>query len=293
MVNTCSELGRVRVAADTADGLGQAMLEAVVEPGQRSVRLLTLPGSTLRLESRQVRLKLTWNDAPLPPIADLNVWRADPLQLSAAPRGQSLDVTVNNAAQGAFAGKLGLRADGKSSDGPAVHILKGQAQAHLQLPLRSGLNQVFLVDDQGKPAAQTTAERFQPMTGFPAGSDPSSALDAVLFVDNSPQPPRPLKLAAASAGAPAAVAVEVSYHFDPGWRYLSVVPHRPLAIPDEAQAVVFWVRGNDSGDHLGARIRDATGQTFQPDLGHLDWSDWRPVRIEFGRRASSVPLGRC
>ena len=115
------------------------------------------------------------------------------------------------------------------------------------------------------------------MSGFPAGPEPSTELDAILFVDNAPRSPRPLTLSAAGVDAPAPLALEVPYQFDPGWRYLTVAPRRLLAIPAGAQAAIVWVRGNESGDLLRCRFHDATGQTFQPDMGRLDWSGWRPL----------------
>jgi polysaccharide biosynthesis protein PslG len=139
--------------------------------------------------------------------------------------------------------------------------------------------------------AQTIAARYQPVSGFPAGPEPSTELDAILFVDNSPRSPRPLTLSAAGADAPAPLALEISYQFDPGWRYLTVAPRRPLAIPAEAQAAIVWVRGNESGDLLRCRFHDATGQAFQPDMGRLDWSGWRPLRIEFGPHSATPHWG--
>ena len=116
-------------------------------------------------------------------------------------------------------------------------------------------------------------------------------MDAILFVDNAPRPAQPLKLTSAGADAPSPLALDVAYRFDPGWRYLAVAPHHPLAIPDEAQAAILWVRGNDSGDFLRCRVHDATGQTFQPDLGRLDWSGWRPLRIDFGPHSTASHWG--
>jgi polysaccharide biosynthesis protein PslG len=291
VVNPEREPARVHLVAKAIDAPGQATLDVTLKPGQRPVRSLILPSSTLRLEHRQVSLGLSWNNETLPAITPLDVWRADPLLITAAPRGQSLEVTLENPARGSFSGKLMVRADGENSDGPAVQIGKGQAQAHLRLPLQTGIHQVLLVDGEGSLVAQSTAARYQPMSGFPAGPEPSTELDAILFVDNSPRPPRPLTLTAASADAPAPLALEVPYHFDPGWRYLTVAPRRPLAIPAEAQAAIVWVHGNESGDLLRCRFHDATGQTFQPDMGRLDWSGWRPLRIELRPHSATLHWG--
>jgi hypothetical protein len=277
------ELGpaRVHLVAQALDAPGQAALDVTLQRGERAVRSLILPGSSLRLEHRRVSLRLTWNDDALPAIAPLDAWRADPLLITAAPRGQNLEVTLENPARDAFSGRLMVRADGTQIDGPAVPIGKGQEQARLRLPLQTKLHQVSLLDDAGKVAAETTSARYQPMDGFPAGPDPSTELDAILFVDNAPRSPHPLRLSAAGADAPAPLALDVAYHFDPGWRYLIVAPRRPMTIPASATGAIVWVRGNESGDLLRCRFHDATGQTFQPDMARLDWSGWRPLRIEF------------
>jgi hypothetical protein len=123
---------------------------------------------------------------------------SDPLKITAAHRGQSLKVTLENPARSAFSGKIVVRADGENSDGPAVQIGKGHDQTHIRLPLQTGIHQVLLADEQGSVVAQTTAARYQP---------------------------------------------------------------------------------------------DATGQTFQPDMGRLDWSGWRPLRIEFGTQSATWRWG--
>jgi len=64
-----------------------------------------------------------------------------------------------------------------------------------------------------------------------------------------------------------------------------------VAIPVEARAAIVWVRGNESGDLLRCRFHDATGQTFQPDMGRLDRSGWRPLRIEFGTHSATWHWG--
>ena len=41
----------------------------------------------------------------------------------------------------------------------------------------------------------------------------------------------------------------------------------------------MWVRSGTADDHLRSRFRDATGQTFQIDLGRLGGPGWRPVTV--------------
>ena len=96
-----------------------------------------------------VRLSLTWNDVAFPAIAPLDIWRTDPLKITAAPRARAWRSHSRIPRHSAFSGKLVVRADGENSDGPAVQIGKGQDQAHLRLPLQTGTHQVLLADEQG------------------------------------------------------------------------------------------------------------------------------------------------
>ena len=209
------------------------------------------------------------------------MWRADPLRITEAPRAQGLEVTVENPGRGDFLGRLMVLGEGSAAEGPAVHVRTGQDQIRLLLPQIRKPHQVVLADETGKPVAQTTTARFEAMAGFPAGPDPTTDMSSILFVDNVPQSPRPLSLALAAADAPAPFALEVPYQFDPGWRYLRSPLTRRSTIPAGARGAMVWVRGNRSGDSLRCRFHDATGQTFQVDLARLEWSDWRPLRIDF------------
>ena len=60
-----------------------------------------------------------------------------------------------------------------------------------------------------------------------------------------------------------------------------------MTIPAGAHGAIIWVRGNPSGDSLRCRFHDATGQTFQVDLSPLEWSSWRPLRIDFAAAGES------
>ncbi len=291
VINTEDQPARVRLDATAADHSPPTHLDITLQPAERASRPLTFLPTGLRVEHRTVVLKLSWNDDVLPALAPLDVWRADPLRITEAPRAQGFEVTVENPARQDFTGKLLVRSEGRLSDGPTVHISKGQDHAQFRLHLLTKPHQLVLADADDSPAAQTSPARFEAMAGFPSGSNQLTNLDAILFVDNSPQSPRPLTHSAAGSDAPGPRAFEVAYHFDPGWRYLVVAPRPPMAIPAGAKGAIVWVRGNDSGDALRCRFHDATGQTFQQDMGHLNWSGWRPLRIEFGSHPGASHWG--
>ncbi len=47
------------------------------------------------------------------------------------------------------------------------------------------------------------------------------------------------------------------------------------------------VKENHGSRMFSGKFHDATGQTFQVDLSRLEWSSWRPLRIEFAAAAGS------
>lgn len=73
--------------------------------------------------------------------------------------------------------------------------------------------------------------------------------------------------------------VRLNYDFDPGWRFAELRPTSGDAIEGEPQRFGLWVEGNGSGDLLRMRYTDATGQTFQPEFGDIDWAGWRYVSV--------------
>ena len=76
-----------------------------------------------------------------------------------------------------------------------------------------------------------------------------------------------------SAGV-ACGALALSYHFDPGWRFLRVVKDHAEVLPGTPSAIGMWVRSDGSGNLLCLRLNDATGQTFQCSGGRLVDTGW-------------------
>jgi hypothetical protein len=292
IANTVSEPATIQVSARQADGSPPTASSFRLKPGECANRRLALPSREgNHVEHRTVRLQFTWNDEALAAVSPLDVWRADPIRLTEAPRAQGLVVTVENPSKQQIKGTLAVRTDRAQARGAVVEVTRGHDQARFGFPPVSALHQLLLTDDLGTPIAGTPPSRFEAMTGFPDRSGTSTRFDAVLFLDNVAESPRRLAAIAAGDDAPAAAALEVSYHFDPGWRYLAVSPQQPLAIPAAARGAIIWVRGNQSGDAVRCRFHDATGQTFQVDLARLDWSDWRPLHIDFSAASGAGHWG--
>jgi hypothetical protein len=289
LANRESQPARITVEAAAAVDVASAQLEVAIQPAGTASRSLMLPTPPSRALHRQVALKLSWNHQELPAIAPLDVWRMDPVLVTLAPRAGTLEAIIRNPSRYMFAGTLVLRTKQGVRDEQAVRIDRGSAELQIRLPLPEDANQVVLLDRTGNTAVETRRARYERMQGFPISAEAITKLDSILFVDNRPQPARPLgPPVPAGRDAPDEIALKVDYRFDPGWRYLAVSTRERMSIPRGARSAIFWIEGNRSGDHLRSRFQDATGQTFQAGLGSLDWSDWRPVRVELdGRKEAS------
>jgi hypothetical protein len=269
----------------------QVKLEVRLSPCEHVRRSITLPPNSLRSANRSIELSLFWDDEPLPVISPLEAWQTEPLALTAAPRGKSLEIAIENPAGSAFTGKLAVHENRLPQAEQAVSIPQGRLSERVRMPMPTAGSQILLKNQGGEPVAQTVNAQYVPMEGFPARRDLSPKLDAVLFVENSPRAPRPLSLSLAGDDPPVLLALNFAYKFAPGWQYLEVAPRVPLKIPAEAREAVIWVLGNKSGDHLRCRIQDATGQTFQHEVANLTWNGWRPLWIKFDGQSSASHWG--
>jgi hypothetical protein len=143
----------------------------------------------------------------------------------------------------------------------------------------AGEHEIALRDARGVTVARLPHRRFVPLAGFPTRPGAPPGFDQVLFVENVAQKPTPLSVVKTEEGSPAPAALAFRYTFDKGWRYAQAVAAKPAVVPANASALLVWVRTNDSGDALRARFKDATGQTFQADLGQMTKTEWRLVTI--------------
>jgi polysaccharide biosynthesis protein PslG len=84
----------------------------------------------------------------------------------------------------------------------------------------------------------------------------------------------------APAGAPSSKAIKIDYDFPQGWQYLLLMPIQRTPLPGRPVSINMWVHGDGSGFVLRARVTDATGQTFQPEYGRVDWTGWRFVSMQ-------------
>lgn len=140
---------------------------------------------------------------------------------------------------------------------------------------------VVVRDAEGRPVARRSDLRAQPVPlGSQAGlrwvaeGDPEVGAEVALVRDEPPP------------GGPSGPAVRLDYRFEPGWKYAALVAPRAEALAGTPETMTFWVYGDRSGEALRIRFEDATGQTFQPDVGPIDWLGWKRLVVSLkGDRA--------
>jgi hypothetical protein len=251
--------------------------EIAVAPGRVASQAIALPPSPLRESRREIPIALAWDGQALPAVAPLVIVRGDPLELTVAPRGAELIVTVANPSRGAFAGRVVATSvpDGRVLSARDVKFVGGDEAAEAALAPSPPAGKPFAVeiqDGSGRAVVRDATRRFRPAPALGDGAV------AVLHVENKNQPAVPVPVVPVGAEK----ALDLTYTFGPGWRYLTVeTPPSFAAIPDEARAMILWIKGDGSGNSLRARFLDGEGQLFQvnADPPHLTWTGWRAVRF--------------
>jgi len=71
--------------------------------------------------------------------------------------------------------------------------------------------------------------------------------------------------------------IKISYAYDVGHMFGKVMPRTDelKKLPAGAERLEMWVHGDGSGNRLRVRYVDSQGQTFQSNLGVLDFTGWR------------------
>lgn len=264
------------VAGGLAGSLPQ---EATVEDEHTVLRVVTLPAGLASEEVREVPIEIRWQGKALPGVAPIAVVRSDPIRLLVAPRQEGMSVIVEDPA-----GKL---TSGRIRTSGGVLEFTGENGARKGFTLPEMARSVRLEDGQGRLVAETRPTRFLAL------AVPSGRVEMVLHVENKGMKPEPSeRVEVKDQDAPARYALAVPYHFEPGWRYLTLaIAGESAVVPEGAEALWMWVKGDGTGNHLRARVRDATGQVFQINVGALDWEGWRPVRVSLDDRMDASHWG--
>lgn len=286
---TLSGLDSASFSCRLAGAVDPLKPDIVIRSGAYTALNYKLSPGPYRTPNREIDLEMSYEGRKLPAIAPLQVWRSDPLSLAFAPRGGAYEATIDNPSKRPFHGRLIAKGpDGKELASAVVNIPKGRAKGEASLKLKATRLDVALVDADGSPVLEPVAGRFEPLRDADR-RDVLDDLEADLHVDNAGTGGRPVKTSIDRAGGRDERVLKIIYDFDPGWRYLVVRPRKSLPIPEKAREVLMWLKGDGSNAHVRCRIGDASGQTFQPDLGRLDFEGWKLVRIPLD---GSAPGGR-
>jgi hypothetical protein len=224
-----------------------------------------------------VTLTLEMDDAAGRPIGrcdePLTFALVNPLRLLAAPAEKGLRVTVQNELAGSFDGFLEVGQEKR-----AFALTPAQAAATEKFSVRRAGSEwpavsCRLLEQSGEAAAEAEPRRFELLAAarFVARVDGDNKVPGTASIQ---------KTAAPGEDPPYANAFALDYQFDAGWRFAFCEPAAPVRLGPRPAALGLWVYGDNSGNTLRARLRDAAGQTFQPSGPALNWTGWRWVTFD-------------
>ena len=197
---------------------------------------------------------------------------ANPLELSLAPVAGGLRVTVEDKAGSAFRGYLehGQRKQSiaLTAKAPVAVVQLSQAES-----AGAAAAEAFVLRSRdGRVVVRVPSAKFEllPATNCAAKLDGDAKVAASASIERT---------AAPDANAPYPTAFKLDYQFGEGWRFVRCET-TPFRFTGRPAAVGVWVYGDGSGNALRLRVRDASGQTFQPTGPNLDWMGWRWVRFD-------------
>lgn len=156
--------------------------------------------------------------------------------------------------------------------------------------------QASLLDDEGGVIASAPPRAYGAALRLLGDEGPGGAPALLAVLDGNRDVAATVDVSAVAAeGAPRGLSREVlrlRYRWAPGWRFVRLTPSSggraegDARIPGRPLALSVWVKGDGSGNALRCRVRDASGEIFQPSAGVVTWSDWRCVTLTLGEGAA-------
>ncbi len=302
---------RKRIATGNADdyvllfGRGDQLRLAAWTTGD-APRVVRIPSSRCRFEvishlgtpgnalsATGGHLSITLGDAPQYLIAQsanealAAAVAAHPLAATLLPAcGKTLTAHITNLADAPFSGRVQLvHIEGIEPLAPEqpLELPANGGEATVRFPLASTPAREYqaalrIADSQGNQMLQLPARRvvflpdeFLTEGRIVADGDAEVSCDWRMVPSKAPQP----------LGDCNVPAVKITYRFDPGWKFLRLVPPAGNrgAISGRPVAFGIWVYGDAGGCSPRMRVRDASGQTWQPTGDSITWDRWRFVEL--------------
>ncbi len=191
-------------------------------------------------------------------------------------------VQILNPTGAPFSGKLRVSI-GANTTLQALTVMQGEAAKTVEIVLPANAKAqttlgVQLLGSQNQPQTGLQNVRFVPVDDFArAGAlgdyavvpdgDAKIASTQTLKIENAPE-----KLLGQDVPA-----LRLDYKWDAGWKFVRVLPPNEVKIEGAPKALQMWIYGDGNNHRARLRVRDAGGQTFQPNGVVIDWKGWRPV----------------
>ncbi len=237
-----------------------------------------------------VTLKLEGIDEPIVRVVEVDTSVCPTVDVL-PPMGNEIPIVVHRpiaGAKGAFEGKLMLgNPDGVQleQDTFPVKLAKGEDSVTIHAKTSRkptafafGCN---LVDSKDRVVVRMPAKRYAIVESF-AGKPGTSVFDYGVGLDGDANVKAEAKLTytAAPKGGPDDACAKLDYSFDPGWKFVRIYKDGLVPIEGHPRVAKIWVKG-DGGSGVGRlRLEDAGGETFQPDFGTINFTDWRCIEAD-------------
>lgn len=238
-----------------------------------------------------VTLKLEGIDEPIVRVVELDTSACPRIDVL-PPSGNDLPISVHRplaGSEGAFSGTLVIgNPDGfrPEQDTIPVKLAPGQDEVIVHVKaartLRAFALACNLEDAKGQTIVRMPAKHYVVIETFAEGVPGQGVMKYGVTSDGDAKVASEQKLTFVKApkGAPNDVCAKLDYSFGAGWKYIRIFQDGRVPIEGKPGVVKIWVKG-DGGNGMGRlRMEDAGKETFQPDFGTANYTEWRVLEAD-------------
>jgi hypothetical protein len=193
----------------------------------------------------------------------------NPIELTAAPIENGVRILMHSPSGAPFKGSVFSEDRSKR-----ITLAEGNPTAVVDVGDRAG-ESVVLFDESETMIGFVFRPSYQRLNilEYQAKLDGDTKVPAKASVREAVSP---------EANPPGTNVFALDYECAEGWRFVrcEATTAKPIVFERRPSALGVWVYGDNSGNALRARIRDGSGQTFQPNGPNLDWKGWRWVEFD-------------